>query len=242
MNSSFASGIGNILRMMTDRSARQRRRLARTYLSGRGLEIGALHNPLKVPPQTHVTYVDRMKEEELRKQYPELSDKPLVPVTIVDDGETLSTITDESMDFVIANHMIEHSENPLLALQNWLRVLKKDGILYLAVPNKHKTFDSDRPATPIDHLVRDYKEGPLVSRVQHFEEWVRLVGKTGPEKVDAEVERLMTMQYSIHYHVWDPPSFLDLLRFCIVQLSYPLRVECSVITGNEVIVILKKTA
>ncbi len=241
MTKRFISSIGNFLKIVISTSARNRQRLARTYLSGHGLEIGALHNPLKVSPQAHVTYVDRMTEGELRRHYPEVSVKPLVPVQIVDDGETLASFKEESVDFVIANHMIEHTENPLLALRNWTRVLKKKGILYLAVPNKKKTFDVDRPVTPIDHLIRDYKEGPTVSRLQHFEEWVVSVNKTAPGMVKTEVARLAAMNYSIHYHVWDPPAFLDLLRYCRLVLAYPLHIERSAITGNEIIVILRKT-
>jgi SAM-dependent methyltransferase len=146
----------------------RRKRLARAYLSGNGLEIGALHNPLKLPPHAHVTYLNRMTESQLRQQYPELSDIPHVPVQIVDNGETLASIRAESMDFVFANHMIENSENPLLALQNWIRVLRKNGVLYLAIPNKKKTFDRDRAVTSTNHIFRDYETGPAASRQQHF--------------------------------------------------------------------------
>jgi len=33
------------------------------------------------------------------------------------DGETLSSISDDSVDFVIANHMIEHCQNQSLRLK-----------------------------------------------------------------------------------------------------------------------------
>jgi predicted SAM-dependent methyltransferase len=232
--------IRNILKIYTGRSERKRRFLACAYLAGRGLEIGALHNPLKVPPQAHVTYIDRMTEAQLRQHYPELADKPLVPVHMVDNGDTLALIKDESIDFIIANHMIEHSENPLLALKNWIRVLRLNGILYLAVPNKRKTFDTDRPVTSLTHIVRDYEEGPRVSRVQHFEEWVVLVNKVESRQVKNEMKRLSDMDYSIHYHVWDPPAFIDLLRFCQIERAYPFRIEHTVVVGHEIIVILRK--
>ena len=63
--------------------------LARRYIKGRGIEIGALHNPLKVTSAATVTYVDRSDTDELRKHYPDKSDWPIVDVDIVDDGETL---------------------------------------------------------------------------------------------------------------------------------------------------------
>src|SRR6059036_2532729 len=89
----------------------RRKTIASTYLRGDGLEIGALHNPLKVPPAARVKYVDRMCVADLRREYPELSGKHLVDVDILDDGETLASIGDGTQDFVIANHFIEHCEN-----------------------------------------------------------------------------------------------------------------------------------
>ena len=42
-------------------------------LASYGIEIGALHHPLPVPPEARVRYVDRMPVSELRRQYPELA-------------------------------------------------------------------------------------------------------------------------------------------------------------------------
>src|SRR5690349_21215729 len=81
-----------------------RRVLAAAYLTGDGIEIGALNGPLIVPRRARVKYVDRMNATELRKQYPELVTHPLARPDIVDDGETLSTVGAATQDFVIANH------------------------------------------------------------------------------------------------------------------------------------------
>lgn len=43
-----------------------RREVASRYLNGSGLEIGALHQPLSVPSDVTVSYVDRMTVEQLR--------------------------------------------------------------------------------------------------------------------------------------------------------------------------------
>ncbi|NET62712.1 MAG: class I SAM-dependent methyltransferase [Symploca sp. SIO2E6] len=101
-----------------------RRQIAWHYLSGKGIEIGALHSPLEVPPHAQVHYVDRLSVAELRKQYPELAEHELVEVDIIDDGETLPSMADASVDFVIANHMIEHCQDPIGTIEHHLRVLK----------------------------------------------------------------------------------------------------------------------
>ncbi len=120
-----------------------REAVASHYLKGTGIEIGALHNPLKVSSSAKIKYVDRMPVAELRKQYPELASKDLVEADIIDNGEKLATVANASQDFVIANHFIEHCENPIDALKNLARVLKKDGIIYMCVPDKRYTFDYD---------------------------------------------------------------------------------------------------
>src|ERR1035438_1530581 len=90
-----------------------RQQLAAIYLRGEGLEIGALHSPLKVPRAARVRYVDRLPVAELRRQYPELASAHLVDIDIVDDGEKLSAVGAGTQEFVIANHFLEHCEDPI---------------------------------------------------------------------------------------------------------------------------------
>lgn len=216
-----------------------RKRIAYQYLRGSGIEIGALHNPLRVSRTANVRYVDRMAVDDLRLHYPELRREKLVHVDIVDDGELLKTIPDNSQEFVIANHFIEHCENPLLALKNMLRVLKPLGIAYLAVPDKRFTFDADRPATTIEHLVVDFTAGGEQSRLGHFQEWVRHVSKIDDAaRSTLEVQRLMAMQYSIHFHSWNQREMLELLLY--VQQLLPFNLEMLVFNKEENIFIICK--
>lgn len=39
---------------------------------------------------------------------------------------------DNVLDFVIANHFLEHSEDPILTIKNMLRIVRPDGIIYLS--------------------------------------------------------------------------------------------------------------
>ena len=101
---------------------------ARRYLRGEGIEIGGLHRPLPLYEGARVKYVDRLSTEEVREEYTNVADQPQVTVDIVDNGETLGTIADESVDFVIANHMLEHTRNPIATVENFLRVMKPGGM------------------------------------------------------------------------------------------------------------------
>jgi predicted SAM-dependent methyltransferase len=219
-----------------------RRALSARFISGDGVEIGALHEPLGVSDRARVRYVDRMSVADLRSHYPELASKPLVPIDILDDGETLRSIGDATVDFVIANHMLEHCEDPLTALETFLRVVRPGGIVYLAIPDKRFTFDAPREVTSLDHVLRDHHEGAQRSRQEHYLEWVRKVVHKPESEVDAECDALMKMQYSIHFHVWTLSGFAALLRFCRKQLRMPFRIESFTPNQFEVIAILRKMA
>jgi SAM-dependent methyltransferase len=228
--------------VLTGRVVSARTRIANRYLSGEGIEIGALHNPLPLPQSARVRYVDRLSVSELRTHYPELDHEPLVQVDIVDDGERLATIADSSLDFVVANHFLEHTQDPVGTLLNAFRVLRPGGVLYLAVPDKRYTFDRDRAVTPLDHLLRDFREGPQVSRRDHFQEWARLVERVPEDEVGRRAEQLMRQDYSIHYHVWTRREMLELLTAVRELFDLVLEVELTERILHEVVFVLRKGA
>lgn len=217
-----------------------RTKLAKRYLSGAGIEIGALHLPLWVPPEVSVKYVDHAPVESLRTIYPELNIFQLVPVDIIDNGETLEAVPPVSQDFIIANHFIEHCENPLRALMSHLSRLKPGGILYLAIPNRDRTFDRHRPVTTLDHLIRDFQNGPDRSRLDHYREWAQEVEQVPAEKVEDRVQDLIRARYSIHFHVWRQTDFQDLLEYLKTGLKQAFTIRETVSSKNEFIFILQK--
>jgi predicted SAM-dependent methyltransferase/glycosyltransferase involved in cell wall biosynthesis len=223
-----------------------RQTLSQAFLRGRGIEIGALHNPLPVPPGTEVRYVDRMSKADLYEHYPELREHDLVAVDVIDNGETLSTFPDCSQDFIIINHFIEHCQDPIGTLKNLLRVLRSGGTIYMAVPDMRRTFDRNRLRTEISHMVTDHSGGPAVSRQQHFREWATLVephfGRvyTGEEVIEQRVRELMTQDYSIHFHTFIPEDISALIRHCAQIEGMPLSVVFAGEFGEEMIFILRK--
>ncbi len=217
-----------------------RESIADMFIRGGGIEIGALHMPLRVPDSAKVKYVDRLTVEDLRKQYPELDDKELVHTDIIADGEKLDPIADSTQDFVIANHFVEHCQDPIGAVLNMLRVLKPGGILYLAIPDKRCCFDADRPVTPLSHLMRDHREGPEWSRRQHFEEWVRFVNKAAEGEVEGQIAHLMAIDYSVHFHVWEPFDMLEFVLALRGMAGFEIEL-CFSHDSVEVIFILRKS-
>ncbi|MEO6098216.1 MAG: methyltransferase domain-containing protein [Fibrobacteria bacterium] len=221
---------------------RNRAFFARSFCSGNGIEIGALHHPLPLPENAKARYVDRMTSAELRKHYPELADQPLVDVDIVDNGETLATLPDGQEDFVIANQFIEHCQNPVRALVNMLRVVRNDGIVMLSVPDKRFTFDKDRPITSNDHILWECLNGTESTKRAHFAEFLGL--DRHPERkveLEMELESMLAKDYSIHYHVWDSDAFIKFLLWTKERFGLPFELQATYRNGEESIQILRKT-
>ena len=219
----------------------ERKRVAARYLSGSGIEIGALDAPTPLPQDATARYVDYRTVAELSHQYPELDATTFVPVSVVDDGEQLTKFGDASIDFLIANHMLEHCENPLGTLRAHLRKVKPGGWLYYAVPDMRCCFDKVRPLTPFAHLVADEQDGGVASRRGHYLEWAMLVNGFGATPEADENARInLEMGYSIHFHVWDANSWVEFLCAARTHLDNIFEIRHFELAGPEMISVLRR--
>lgn len=207
-----------LLRAHRDNMWVVREDLARRHLTGQGIEIGALAAPLRVPPGVTVRHVDRLDRAGLLREEGPHSvalglDAAAIPdIDVVDDAGTLAKLGDASVDFVIANHVLEHLEDPIEALENWLRVVRPGGIVLLTLPDARHTFDVGRERTTVEHLLHDHRAGPQASRRAHYEEWARTIEGLPEERIPARVEEFARQDARHHFHVWELEHFLDLLR------------------------------
>jgi SAM-dependent methyltransferase len=217
--------------------------LARRYLEGDGIEIGALSWPLRVPPGARVRYVDHATREELVRLYgaglPAQGGHPdAIPHTdVVDDGERLATFADGSVDFVIANHVLEHMQDPIACLQHLLRVLRPGGILFLALPDARFSFDKPRERTTVEHLQRDHREGPEISRRDHYVEWARDIEGRGPDDIEWRAKEFAEQDARNHFHNWELDGFLEF----VLAVDFPATIELAQVNQAEFVVILRKT-
>jgi len=127
--------------------------LAHKYCIGKGLEIGgSAHNPFGLDT-LNVDITDSM-DTVFKKEEINLCGKAL-KVDIVASGDDISLL-DESQDFIISSHVLEHFPNPIKALIEWDRLIKTGGIIFMIVPHKERTFDKCKNRTPLQHLIEDY--------------------------------------------------------------------------------------
>ncbi|MDP9128260.1 MAG: class I SAM-dependent methyltransferase, partial [Pseudomonadota bacterium] len=124
--------------------------LAHQYLDGlRGLEIGAsAFNPFGLDTLNlncdPADYNFGKYEQELVGQS--------VAVGLMALGDQLP-FADGQWDFVLTSHVLEHFLDPIKALNEWYRVIKPGGYLFLIVPHKDRTFDKHRSRTTLDELL-----------------------------------------------------------------------------------------
>ncbi len=130
----------------------------RKYLKGEGIDIGGEPDPLVIEAGTVQVW-----------------DKP--------DGNAqfLATVYNNSYDFVYSSHCLEHMENVELALNNWTRVLRPGGHLYVVVP---------------DYLVYEKATWPSMFNCHHRQSFSldmnrKLVGRSNHWKLPQDVEGIL---------------------------------------------------
>ncbi|MCX6731730.1 MAG: class I SAM-dependent methyltransferase [Candidatus Parcubacteria bacterium] len=187
------------------------------YLRGEGIEIGALNSPLEVNRRKcQVRYVDWLDKDDLIKHNPTIPPEKIKKPDVIASAMDLGVFGDETEDFVIADQVLEHLPNPILALKEFHRVLKTGGILYLTIPDKRYTIDSERPITSLSHLIKDYEKGILFENdMSHYKEWVELVEEKRPPNSPLRwnLENILNTGCAIHFHVWTPESIIEILNY-----------------------------
>jgi SAM-dependent methyltransferase len=183
------------------------------YIKGKGIEIGALNSPLRVNKKnTEVIYVDRKELGTLIELNPETNGESIKSPDVVADAEDLGLISDESVDFVIARHVLEHIPNPIKALKEFYRVLKNNSILYISLPDKRYSFDSERPVTKLEHIYKDYKNSVKITDCDdHFVEWLNYVELKKDKPIAKTLDEIK--KHTIHFHVWDADAMIEIFNY-----------------------------
>ena len=192
-----------------------------------------------------MVYADNFSYDYLVKNmYPGQTLHDLVIPYYTTEISNLSCIGDNCMDFVVTYHVIEHTTNPIAALDEFYRILKHGGHLLLVVPDMEKTFDSERKVTSLEHLIDDYLQHSHEKDLEHYVEFYTkthfrdFIGSENPEEF---IARKHKERENIHFHTWTYESFKHMidwhssLKGWIIEFCHP-----TLDGGIEFYFILKK--
>lgn len=166
--------------------------------------------PFRVRPGCHVLYADRNSVADLeRRGY--FGAAEVITPDLTSDFQDMQGISDNSIDFIIASHVIEHTPSPLRALKSAYAKLRRNGQLVLIVPDKEVTFDKDRHLTSLDHAILDF-ESP--SRERDWEHYVEFFQKCFPRPDPVSAAKTPFEEgHDIHYHTWTYESFEHMVDY-----------------------------
>jgi len=190
--------------------------------SGKGLEIGPSFNPLLRKADGYdIEIVDHLSAEGLRQKYKDANvDLGLIEeVDHVSDGGAISALVGKphAFDFCIALHVVEHTVDLVEFLLDCQTLLKRDGLLVLAVPDKRFSFDVLRSTSTTGDVLQAHLEGrkhhPLGKMFDEFAYNSLRSGLPAWDRSHAgELEFFRTLEdaKSIFSHVQNDPKFIDI--------------------------------
>lgn len=189
-------------------------KLAHKYLDGlSGLEIGgSFHNPFGLNTK-NVDCCD-IKNNIFKNKEKEICGE-ILAVDIIASGDAIP-VQDESQDFVISSHVLEHFYDPIKALKEWYRVIKKGGYIFMIVPHKKRCFDKNRERTTLKELLNRHSRCSFIKNTLKISE--------------QESEK--------HHSVWITEDVVELVNYLEWKIVKVQDIDDKV--GNGFIVVIQK--
>lgn len=198
--------------------------LAHKYLDNlKGIEIGgSAHNSFNLPNCLNVDYTDDMDTIFKQGEFQLCGEK--MKVDVIANGDDLP-FKDETQDFVLSSHVIEHFFDPIKAIKEWLRVTKKGGYIFIIAPKQDSLPGETRPCTKVEELI------------------ARHTGKMTKEEVDMSGYQTSTvtglpLNEHGHWSVWNLEDFLPICESYGWNVVEALEKDDKV--GNGFCVVIKK--
>lgn len=175
----------------------------------RGIEIGPWFSPLAAKNDGFNSLVlDVFDKDRLIKNA--IAD-PAIPddrVPCIEDVDLLGTSTEieqlvasrnelGAFDYVVSSHNFEHLPNPIKFLQGCGRVLKQDGIISMAIPDKRVCFDVFKTQTTLGQWIEAFlekRERPSLRQI--FEHESLFANFNGREPHKSQVNKNLKALYA----------------------------------------------
>lgn len=125
---------------------------------GKGIEIAPAHSPILPKSQGYdvkvIDVCDRQQLVEKFKSFP-VDINRIEEVDYIWSGQSYADLVGQTQcfDFIVASHVIEHTTDIITFLNDCDSLLKDDGVLSLAIPDKRTCFDYFRSLSGIDKVI-----------------------------------------------------------------------------------------
>jgi SAM-dependent methyltransferase len=133
-------------------------------------------------------------------------------------NNTYSDIKDIKKEYniIINSHVIEHMANPINTLNEYKKVLSKNGYILSFIPNKSVFWDKTRETTSFEHLLNDFTSNKEEDDDTHVEENLSVehpfkLMNEHPDRPNGTFEDLCNNNVNnriMHHHCFD----LDLVK------------------------------
>ncbi len=219
-------------------------KIVHQYLDGlNGIEIGgSTHNPFGLDKTGGYANLDYTTNHAPEKWFAQ--GFPVAKVNIVSLGDDLP-FKDSALDYVVSSHVIEHFFDPIKAIKEWLRVVKKDGFVIMIVPHKERTFDVNKLETDYEELLK--RHSGEIQIQDYIEQHDKTHDKTSIKSFNHKLIKNKELsndaiRYTTddHHHwcIWRTEDFLELCKVSNFNVVEYQDVDDKV--GNGFFVVLKK--
>lgn len=147
---------------------------------------------------------------------------------------------DDTFQFVLSEHVLEHVPNVLKTLREWKRVLKPGGVVICFMPDPTRTFDRARELTPLSHLIDDERRGVGAMEDAHYDEWMEKVVEMGlAPHYSGQTKEECLRTCSLHRHVWNALTLAQVFehagfRVLFSESLVPDRTDSFVVIGEKI--------
>jgi SAM-dependent methyltransferase len=202
--------------------------MAHYLCKGNGLEVGALCYPYLFNEDCKLKYADIFENSKLRSILDDLPldnlyDQQLINIEYILKSPKflLDSVKSNTFDFVYSSHVLEHTPNPIAALNDQLRIVKSGGIVYVAMPNKKNTFDRTRKVTPADVLINKFENEIFNHTIDEALDVIKNTDSHAlyePHKeypLDYAKEIIKKKEGIHHFHTFDETNILEILIYLV---------------------------
>lgn len=158
-------------------------------------------------------------------------------IQYISEATDLSFIPTSKYDFIISSNALEHIANPMKAIHEWIRILKKGGLLLLVLPNKKYCFDHKRHTTEFLHLLTDFNQNTTENDLTHLNEILELHDlKRDKFAGSFELFKARSLKNfenrALHHHVFDMNVLTEIFNYLNLEVLLTHQGEEYIILGK----------